>query len=512
MKLYKYSTSCVTANADPYTLHTNFSKIYENTSFYNPTNKSYMGRKGDPGINPLDGIKIDKIFSGKTVAVIEGQDCAFHLDINLNIFSERTTMINEFIFTIENKEAGKIMMEKMNFSYMTSNVFDWDCSGESKKISIMQLINDVIMKNLFPMHTDEMKKIISNIDPSDPQSGNDYREKMKELTGLTLDACGTKGGMESYASFMGTSAVLNDSNLPLDESFEKQSLEFESEYDLYYSKKLDVYACSDEKLVNNFISEFKKKIVFRMIYIGHLTSFDMWSVSMNKKAEDLINNLENKNEVFWQKLRTEIEEWQLNFLSQNTSRMKSLTKLKLSNMYDFGTISNEHAEKWKDEVNRYEKEMKYYLQQIQYGLDNIATPGNVHDEQRLQKESEITNERILLLSFLAMSIPMLGAIFSPNFSLDIKIISAIVLLSLPTLYFSFFRLSKRRKGIIAKREELIRNKNNLQKYINLHYNNIEEAKNNDRLASDIKKSVIDWEEENIRLGKSMIEKIDNKLK
>ena len=55
-------------------------------------------------------------------------------------------------------------------------------------------------------------------------------------------------------------------------------------------------------------------------------------------------------------------------------------------MYDFGTISNEHAEKWKDEVNRYEKEMKYYLQQIQYGLDNIATLGNVHDEQRLQKE------------------------------------------------------------------------------------------------------------------------------
>ena len=41
--------------------------------------------------------------------------------------------------------------------------------------------------------------------------------------------------------------------------------------------------------------------------------------------------------------------------------------------------------------------------------------------------------------------------------------------------------------------------------------NIEEVKNNDKLADDMKQNIIAWEEENLNLGHNMIAKIDKKL-
>ena len=156
--------------------------------------------------------------------------------------------------------------------------------------------------------------------------------------------------------------------------------------------------------------------------------------------------------------------------------------------------------------------MQRFVSDIRYGLDNIATPGHTHDEQRLQEESETTNERILLLSFLAMSIPMLGAIFSPEFTLNTKIISATVLVSLPILYFSIFRLSKKRQRSLAKREDYYRRKATIQKWVEYHTNNVEEYKNDDKIADDVKQNIISWKEENIAIGQNMISKIDKKLK
>ena len=97
-------------------------------------------------------------------------------------------------------------------------------------------------------------------------------------------------------------------------------------------------------------------------------------------------------------------------------------------------------------------------------------------------------------------------------SLEIKIISAGVLLSLPAIYFSVFRLSKRRKRLLARKEDFLRKKAGIQKFIEFHSNNIEEIRNNDKMPDDIKKNIISWEEENINVGNKMIKKIDKKLK
>ena len=59
MKLYKYTTMSMTGNVDPYILFRNLSKHYDNISYYNPFNENYIGKKGDPALDPLDAIKID---------------------------------------------------------------------------------------------------------------------------------------------------------------------------------------------------------------------------------------------------------------------------------------------------------------------------------------------------------------------------------------------------------------------------------------------------------------------
>ena len=184
----------------------------------------------------------------------------------------------------------------------------------------------------------------------------------------------------------------------------------------------------------------------------------------------------------------------------------------MKNILNFNTINKKKGDQWRDSLIKKEKAMERYVDEVKYNLNNIATPGHTHDEQALQRESETTNERILLLSFLAMSIPMLGAIVSPAFTINTKIISATILLCLPILYLSIFRLSKRRQKKLNEKRNYNRSKKHLQQYVAYHKDNIEEVKNNDKLADDVKQKIIAWEEENIAVGQNMISKIDKKLK
>jgi len=45
-----------------------------------------------------------------------------------------------------------------------------------------------------------------------------------------------------------------------------------------------------------------------------------------------------------------------------------------------------------------------------------------------------------------------------------------------------------------------------------HRNNLEEIKNNKKLAEDLKENVIQWELQNISVGESMLDKIKKKIK
>ena len=90
------------------------------------------------------------------------------------------------------------------------------------------------------------------------------------------------------------------------------------------------------------------------------------------------------------------------------------------------------------------------------GLENLATPGKTHDEHSLQLETEKVNERMLMLSFFAVSIPLLGAIIAPGIALQFKIYAATFLLALPVGYLLFRKMQKKQNEKKSKKLELQR--------------------------------------------------------
>ena len=88
----------ISGTIDPYILYQNLSKEDYNLSYYNPFNSDYIGKSNDPALDPVDGVKIEKLFSGSTVFKQNGVSCKIDLDVNLTIFVERSTIVTEMIF------------------------------------------------------------------------------------------------------------------------------------------------------------------------------------------------------------------------------------------------------------------------------------------------------------------------------------------------------------------------------------------------------------------------------
>ena len=87
-----------------------------------------------------------------------------------------------------------------------------------------------------------------------------------------------------------------------------------------------------------------------------------------------------------------------------------------------------------------------------------------------------------------------------------------VLCMLPMVYFSVFRFSRMRRQKLDRRRDLTRKKENWEAMLDWHKNNLEEIKNDTKLAEDLKENVIQWELQNISVGESMLDKIKKKIK
>ena len=131
----------------------------------------------------------------------------------------------------------------------------------------------------------------------------------------------------------------------------------------------------------------------------------------------------------------------LSFLEFHTIAVQELTDREISSHLGLH-FDHDYVDKIKKDRRENIKSTLELLNEVKYCISNLASPGHLNNEQMLQKETEKVNERILLLSFLAMSVPMLGAILSRVYSLESKLLSAVILLSLPILYFSINKLQK----------------------------------------------------------------------
>ena len=69
-----------------------------------------------------------------------------------------------------------------------------------------------------------------------------------------------------------------------------------------------------------------------------------------------------------------------------------------------------------------------------------------------------------------------------------------------------------RRQKLDRRRDLTRKKENWEAMLDWHKNNLEEIKNDTKIAEDLKENVIQWELQNISVGESMLDKIKKKIK
>ena len=113
--------------------------------------------------------------------------------------------------------------------------------------------------------------------------------------------------------------------------------------------------------INNFIRDFKNYQLFLYILDGHEISLKMWSDTINKESNELITNLDSKNEVFWEDFRLKVEEWQLHFVSQNVMRSKSLSDIHSTNLLQFSSLDKQKQIEWQDVLFKKQKSNKKYI-------------------------------------------------------------------------------------------------------------------------------------------------------
>ena len=137
--------------------------------------------------------------------------------------------------------------------------------------------------------------------------------------------------------------------------------------------------------------------------------------------------------------------------------------------------------------------------------------GFLHDEKILQEETEKVNDRILMLSFIAMSIPTISAILTPGVSNSVKMMIGGGVLLLPITYLLVRKIVKNTrfnksmqlesKRIIADYE--VKLKEGKQKLKDVH--------NHKEIPEDFKKQLIKLYSTLVKQLESRVESLKEKL-
>ena len=145
-----------------------------------------------------------------------------------------------------------------------------------------------------------------------------------------------------------------------------------------------------------------------------------------------------------------------------------------------------------------------YLNEIRTAIANLSTPGHTHDEMILQEETEKVNERILMLSFIAMSIPTIGAILSPGISNSVKVIAGIGVFLLPIAYLLIRNIIKKTRFNKNKQLELLRIIGDLK-------NELKEFRGRVKVVENLKEMPVEFKQQILEFFNKMIKEREERI-
>ena len=219
--------------------------------------------------------------------------------------------------------------------------------------------------------------------------------------------------------------------------------------------------------------------------------------------KNIINN--NQNPFYWKEVKEKIEILDLNFLEFHTQTIR------LFYNEDEDCLSTATA-KYRDgnnilisdAINKTEK----YLDQVKYAINNLSTPGHTHDEGILQSETEKVNDRILMLSFIAMAISAIAMMRSSEIDIIFKIISGLSIISLPIIYYFIRSFQKKLSFRKNRKNERTRKLNNKIKSLEQSKKQLEGIDLHQEIPEDFKKEIKEFWSKLITSQERSIKKIE----
>lgn len=278
------------------------------------------------------------------------------------------------------------------------------------------------------MRFSEIAAKMSGISIINPDSQIEIHKNIREIVMLSADFMGDEVYLNTELTVAEHSLFL----LPEKELSNKLS----SEGEMFIADRIvqngnSIYCNGSEE---EFLQFYKLQLYMRAFFKFKNSILMKWLEQSRGEAKHIRMNLNEQNKVYWNKLKNRLEVWDLNFLDFYAATVTALHQIDenpLSNLM----LNDSYLEKNRKEFETGRIKLLKNMEHVKYSLENMSTPGKAHDEQILQRETEKGNERIMLLSFLAMSIPLLGAILAPGITVLTKITAALVLCLMPVIYF-----------------------------------------------------------------------------
>jgi hypothetical protein len=213
------------------------------------------------------------------------------------------------------------------------------------------------------------------------------------------------------------------------------------------------------------------------------------------------------NTYYWKELKQKIEVMDLNFLEFHTHANSIINSSFSLNSF----FNREYKEKIEKLYENKVRDTFQKLDEVKYAISNLSTPSHTHDEDILQQETEKVNDRILLLSFIAMAVSAMGMMQSPTISDYYKIISGFSILCLPIVYYSSQILIKKIAFSRNKKREFTRRLDNAKKSLEGQKKQLEELESDKDLKGDFRKEVINFYEKFVEAEEKIIERLKAKI-
>jgi len=343
----------------------------------------------------------------------------------------------------------------------------------------------------------EMLSALEQVNFVDDRHQVEVHDKVLEVGLINTMYIGENIFFETKAEF-GEDALVSGVDYP------EGDVVFESETRVVRSDNIYYMGEASEEFLPIF-----RYLLYRRNLLGvYAYCMETWLELIGEESSKVRGKLGETNKIYWNKLKVQMEIWDLNFLTALTDVSRCLS-LFLSTKLP--SLTHEFQRENQREFSLLRERILECKKDVVYGLGNLRTPCEAHDEELLQRETEKGNERIMLLSFLAMSIPLLGAILAPGIALGTKVVSAVLLLSAPLVYQRFRRIHLDREQDKAQLAYLKSRREVVQQGIRQGLTSIENLKRNPKLDEKTRASNISFVEKTVATSKKHLKQLDEEI-